>query len=705
MNTSLGNIFILLTFSGEASEMGIDFSKFKNLEHVRLQGMNEEDLEQLLSTKIGIDSIPDELISLTKKVAKGNPFFSLEFVNYLIDEELLLIDDTSCMLSEGVHKGEHVLPDNIRGALRQRIDKLDPGSQLTLKVGSVVGYKFGKDIVGDIYPIMNERHYVHTYLDEAQSSGFLVDTVVDNYDGYFFNNSAVADVSYDSILADQKRFLHEKSALWYEKNFENNLQPFYVRLAYHWNEAGDKIKSLTYFKLESTRLFSLGFVRQAMLVGMEGVKILDYTLSLDKEIIGSQIGEYTRVIQGLMEGKSIPELFKHKTLENSQTDELIDMLLYLSPLAHQCHEAEFFALLSIICLKITLEEGNGVMASKVYAMYSIIYKAFTGDSVNALEWSNLALALDKKNDNMHKASVSFIHGWFIAHWMKPVRSLIPLADEGAEAGFESGDILYACFNLSLSVILKNAAGVQLEKVIESANVNLVKNNNIVVNAAFHLKHEKQIALAFQGKTNSYVSLSDEHIDEDMEIAVICESDMYNQIGYYFISKLKLNAHYGKWQEALSWGDKAFPLLMAFANQPGQVDLEFYYGLSCLYRSAEEEGESSDELLQRAEQSLESFENWSGTCAENFMHKYQIIKAVKDSLNGDHQSAEVLFQEAATHARKGKFYQDEGLAYEHWMRMNQRLEKDFSNQVIQAKEAYSLWGAKAKMNYLETEFNT
>ena len=49
--------------------------------------------------------------------------------------------------------------------------------------------------------------------------------------------------------------------------------------------------------------------------------------------------------------------------------------------------------------------------------------------------------------------------------------------------------------------------------------------------------------------------------------------MYNQIGYYLISKVKLNVHYHHWEKALEWAEKAVPLLQAFANQPGHVELD------------------------------------------------------------------------------------------------------------------------------------
>ena len=164
----------------------------------------------------------------------------------------------------------------------------------------------------------------------------------------------------------------------------------------------------------------------------------------------------------------------------------------------------------------------------------------------------------RKNGHTFQSRVLFIHCWFIALWKVPIKNLIPLSYAGADAGFKSGDILFACFNLSLTVVLKATCGINLNEVIDTATDHYNKNNNAVINAAFHLKNEEQVAKAFKGRTADYTSLTDEKYDEAADIASICKTDLFNQIAYYFVSKLKLNVHFGNWDEAISWGEKIFP---------------------------------------------------------------------------------------------------------------------------------------------------
>jgi hypothetical protein len=336
-------------------------------------------------------------------------------------------------------------------------------------------------------------------------------------------------------------------------------------------------------------------------------------------------------------------------------------------------------------------------------MFSIIYKALTGDSQTAFAWSELALEVDRLNNHTLQARVTFVHCWFIALWILPLKDLIAQAEEGAKAGFSKDDVLWACFNLSLGVVLKSVSGKPLTEVVQTAEENFVRNNRAVMNAGFHLIHEEQVAKAFMGKTDSYTSLTDVKYDEQRDIASICNTDLYNQIAYYLISKMKLNAHFGNWAEAVAWGEKAFPLLPAFQSQPGQIELEQFYCISSLYGSKELMGEAAENLYNAGCASIEKLRSWADLCPENFLHKLLMLEAIRDGMNGDVTGAEHKFLEAANRAEQAGYIQDQALAFEHMARLEKSLGKDFTQALNQAKGAYRKWNAEAKIEYLEKAF--
>ncbi|OLY90643.1 Adenylate and Guanylate cyclase catalytic domain-containing protein [Cnuella takakiae] len=671
---------------------------------ISLQELPEQDVAQLICARLNVNSVSTDLIGLIRKIAKGNPFHCIELLGSLVNQNLLSIDAGHCSFVGDVKISDLSMPDTVRGAIRERIDHLAHGSQLSLKVASVAGNRFGKKLVHNVYPIKTERRSVPYFLKDAEIAGFIRARVIDNMDGYSFNNVTTSEVAYEMTLAEQRRYLHQEIAQWYENEFPDNLFPYHLRLAHHWYHAGEKNKAVSYHEREAIRLFRLGYVKQALEVGLEGVKLLHQPIEKDPAAIGQKIGEHLAFINDFMQHRSVEQLADHKKLEDESVEVVIRMLLELCPFAHQCQQVELFALMTITSLRLTLEAGNGRAAAQVYGTYAVVYKAITQDSVGALAWSNLALVVDGRNHNTLQARVNFTHGWFIAHWLVPYKTLIPIAAAGADAGLDSNDMLFGCFNLSLTLILQVAAGAPLSTIVATSLIYQQRNNRNVLNAAFHLVHEAQMARVLQGLTNSYTSLSDTACDEAKDIANICTTDLYNQIGYYLISKVKLHVHFGNWQEAIAFADQAMPLLPAFANQPGHTEYEFYTAIASLYAAAETAGATAVPLHERADTGIKTCEAWAQLFPGNFANKLLLLQAIRAGLEARVEVAEQLFMRSAQEASAQGFIHECGLAYEHLARMQQSVGMDYTSSLDAALIAYKAWGAAGKVDYLKKTFS-
>jgi tetratricopeptide (TPR) repeat protein len=180
--------------------------------------------------------------------------------------------------------------------------------------------------------------------------------------------------------------------------------------------------------------------------------------------------------------------------------------------------------------------------------------------------------------------------------------------------------------------------------------------------------------------------------------------MYNQISYYYISKLKLHVHYGNWEEAIEWGEKASKLLMAFANQPGHFEFEQFYTIAALYRATETENDTAIKLITLAHEGIEKINAWAKHCPSNFLAKALMVKAIKKGIDGEITESEQLFKQAVFEAKKHGFTQDCGLAYEHLMRLQKKQSLDYKHTLISTRKTYEKWGALAKINYIKIEFD-
>ncbi len=504
-------------------------------------------------------------------------------------------------------------------------------------------------------------------------------------------------------LAEQRRQLHQRSAEWYENNFPDNLQPFYLRLANHWEQAGDIIKASEYLERECNRLVSAGFTKQAIELGIKGINLFDINIDPEPSIVASRIGETMQAIAGLMENKTIQSLSDLKQLDDAKTERLIVMLTHIGPYTYIGSRLDLFVLLSVLGLKITLENGNAEATADVYSMYSIVHRSMTGDSRAAFDWSKLAIAIDNKHGGKLHPRVAHVHAWFLNHWILPLSETFAVSRRGIDAGLASGDVMFTCFNLAGYIVFMAASGKHLDEVIETGRKHFAINNMRVVNAAFHIILEMQVAKALKGTTTGNTQLTDEEFDETKDVASILNTDFTNQKGFYYIAKLKLHTHFGEWEEALKWAEYIPPIYPYIAHQIGEIEFELFQGISLLYRAAETTGEAREELLSRADAGIKKIYGWAEVCSHNFLHKAMILDAIKEGLFGNADTATDLFEKAADIAGTNGFINDKALALEHLLRMQHRhgLKK---TSLERAAQAWNQLGAYRKAKYIIQQFS-
>ncbi|WP_167616848.1 AAA family ATPase [Maribellus sediminis] len=659
---------------------------------LELQPLQEDDLDELIVSILGKEQLTAETAATIKSISKGNPYFCIELTRSF-KEYYANADVEALSMSD--------LPQTIRGTIRRNIDLLEPGPQMALKVASVTGQRFSTTLVQNVYPIQREKTYVPDYLVEDNKQG-LLNRDLENGEEYVFNHSMIRDVAYESLLRGQRTPIHMETALWYEKTYSNNLMPHLVKIAYHLEQAGEYLKAAEYLEKEAIRIFSQGYAKESVDVGLQAVRLLNIHIETEPEKIGPEIGANMMKIGELMAGRHPSELLNNKRLDNKETETVLKILLGIGPCAFQSQQIELFALIAVLCLRITLEEGNGVSAADVYSMYSPVHAALTGNRVEANTWSQLALDLDSQNGEVLHSRVAFVHTWFHNHWKNPLSTSIELSKNAAIKGFETGDFLFGCFNLSAHVVYQEFTGVPLTSIIQTARENLEKNGRQVMNAAFHLIHEMQIAKAFSGLTIDPLSFTDEEFSEEKDIASICDTEFANQIGYYFVSKIKMHQHFGDWEGALKWAATVQPLIPAFKGQVAEIDFVQFESLAMLHAMFFQP-ETESQFLHKTEENVKILQEWTALSAENYQHKLLMIEGFLDSFKGNSGKGIEKLQMAAELAGQQSFLNDLGIIFES-LAIVQTDPSEKTAALKGAIDAYNKWGATAKVNYLNEKYS-
>jgi tetratricopeptide (TPR) repeat protein/class 3 adenylate cyclase len=232
---------------------------------LKLDVLAEGDVAALVCQRLGVRAVPSAALSFIQEKAQGNPFFSVELAYALHDEGAIVVEGHECRLATGVAdlRALH-LPDTVQGAITSRIDRLPPPQQLSLKTASVIGREFELRLLQDVYPVATDRVHLPDILNALQRHDLLTIEMRELVPIYHFKHAIIQDVVYNLMLYAQRRTLHRTVAEWYERAYEGDLSQFYSLLAYHWQQASNTTKALSYFEQAGEQALSFSAYQEAL---------------------------------------------------------------------------------------------------------------------------------------------------------------------------------------------------------------------------------------------------------------------------------------------------------------------------------------------------------------------------------------------------------------------------------------------------------
>ncbi len=191
--------------------------------------------------------VPSTTLAFIHQRSAGNPFF-IEQISLYLKENRLLDDQNN--LDERVISGQAELeiPNTINAILVARIDRLAVELKKIVKTASVLGQEFAASILstmlqktGDLpaktlqrYLVAGEEQTIWQALSELR---------------YIFKHALIRDAVYGMQLKKQLRALHRLAGETIEELFRQDLKPYYVDLAEHYEKAALPEKAILYLTL------------------------------------------------------------------------------------------------------------------------------------------------------------------------------------------------------------------------------------------------------------------------------------------------------------------------------------------------------------------------------------------------------------------------------------------------------------------------
>jgi class 3 adenylate cyclase/tetratricopeptide (TPR) repeat protein len=229
---------------------------------VRLTNLSSRDTRRLVAQRLGVSELPHPLATFVEDRVAGHPFFCEELVQTMREAGILEIDDGTVLVGdlEGLN-----LPATIEGAVVSRLDRLDSGQLLCLKVASVIGRSFLPRTVQQTLPLEAERAFVPDHLETLTRLDLTTVEAAGPEPSYSFRHEITRDVAYELLTLGQREHLHRVVAEWHERTYSPEaLAPHYALMAHHWSRADDPEKTVAYLELAGEQALRSGAFEEAL---------------------------------------------------------------------------------------------------------------------------------------------------------------------------------------------------------------------------------------------------------------------------------------------------------------------------------------------------------------------------------------------------------------------------------------------------------
>ena len=261
-------LLIVLTNRPMALLTPTQFTALKNMASTRflvLSPLNDVDIKTLLTQRLDVQKLPNELVAFISSKAEGHPFFSEELLYALLAEGYIEIKNNVCRITARDGNLERLnMPRTLEGVITSRIDKMPPAHQLTLKVASVIGRVFALRELSAIYPIKSDISDLPEFLTNLENQELTILDTPDPEISYLFKHIITQEVAYNLLLFSQRRSLHRAIAEWYEQSFVHDVVAYYPVLAHHWKQADVPKKAIKYLEKSGEMAFRNGTYREAI---------------------------------------------------------------------------------------------------------------------------------------------------------------------------------------------------------------------------------------------------------------------------------------------------------------------------------------------------------------------------------------------------------------------------------------------------------
>ena len=200
---------------------------------IALAPLVDSDTAALIGELLGSDPSVGELAAIISERAAGNPFFAEEMVRELAQRGVLTGEHGKYVCRTDV--AELSVPATVQAAIAARIDRLDTAAKRTLNAASVIGARFGAELLAALV--------IDAVVDELLGAELIDQVRFTPSAEYAFRHPLIRAVAYESQLSVNREQTHRMLAAAIEARDRSAADENAALIATHLEAAGELAES------------------------------------------------------------------------------------------------------------------------------------------------------------------------------------------------------------------------------------------------------------------------------------------------------------------------------------------------------------------------------------------------------------------------------------------------------------------------------
>ncbi|MBN1347182.1 MAG: AAA family ATPase [Phycisphaerae bacterium] len=391
-------------------------------------------------------------------------------------------------------------------------------------------------------------------------------------------------------------------------------------------------------------------------------------------------------------------------VSNARPDLIVTTILSALSDCAMIGAPRYWKLLTISAVNYFIRRGNTQVSPFAYVSHAIVLSSLH-EYEAAYQFGEMALRLNEERiRNVGIAGKLWnMFGGFVVHLRNPFEQRYDVCTRGYRAGLDSGDHLYAAYNIVNRARGRLYAGEPLGEFLAGLDQDAELVRTTLNNRPMYdlLQVYKGFALNLQGETASPDSLDHEGFSERHFRRRYSEGGTL--VGH--VDAFRLRCHYlsGDDESALRVIEQTD--LASIDTQVEGEEFRFHASLTLLRSSRRAGPRQRERYLDLASRYHTVVRKIADSCPANFRSHDLLLSAERARLERKEIEAMNLYDQAIASARDGGLIHNEALANELAAAYSLKAERTQSARMyaLEARDCYLRWGADRKARDLESRY--